>query len=72
MNALHAEAILATLVYAGIGVVIFVAAFWIMTKVAPFSVRKEIEEDQNTALAIVMGAVILGLAWIIAASVGSG
>jgi uncharacterized membrane protein YjfL (UPF0719 family) len=39
-------------------------------KVIPFSVRKEIEEDQNTALAIIMGSVILGLAIIIAASVG--
>jgi uncharacterized membrane protein YjfL (UPF0719 family) len=44
-------------------------AFFVMTKLAPFSVRKEIEEDQNTALAIVMGAVILGLALIIAAAI---
>ena len=31
-------------VFAGIGLVVFAAAFWIMTKVAPFSVRKEIED----------------------------
>jgi uncharacterized membrane protein YjfL (UPF0719 family) len=31
--------------------------------------RKEIEDDQNTALAIVIGAVILGLAIIIASTI---
>ena len=35
----------------------------------PFSMRKEIEDDQNTALAIVIGAVILGLAIIIASTI---
>ncbi len=40
-----------------------------MTKVAPFSVRKEIEEAQNTALGILMGSVIIGLAIIIAAAI---
>lgn len=59
---------LATVLYAGLGVLIFLAAFWLMTKLAPFSVRKEIEEDQNVALAVLMGAALLGLAVIIAAS----
>ena len=31
---------------------------------------KEIEEDQNTALAILIGSVILGLAIIISAAIG--
>jgi uncharacterized membrane protein YjfL (UPF0719 family) len=61
--------LIASLVFVGIGCIIFMVAFFIMTKLAPFSVRKEIEEDQNTALAIVMGAVILGLALIIAAAI---
>ena len=60
----------AATVYALLGVVIFAAAFWVMVKMAPFSVQKEIGEDQNTALAIVMGSVILGLAVVVAAAVG--
>ena len=48
---------------------VFGLAFWIMTKTVPFSIRKEIEEDQNTALAILMGSVILGLAIIIASTI---
>jgi putative membrane protein len=61
--------LIASLVFVGVGCIIFMVAFFVMTKLAPFSVRKEIEEDQNTALAIVMGAVILGLALIIAAAI---
>ena len=60
-----------TVIYALLGVVVFGGAFWAATKVTPFSVRKEIEEDQNTALAIILGAVIIGLAIIIAAAITS-
>ncbi|HBP22827.1 MAG TPA: DUF350 domain-containing protein [Planctomycetes bacterium] len=60
------------LVYTGIGVVVFGAAFLIMIMVMPFSVRKEIEEDQNTSLGIIMGSVVIGLAMIIAAAVHGG
>jgi putative membrane protein len=35
----------------------------------PFSLRKEIEEDQNTALAIIIGSVIIGMSIIIAAAI---
>lgn len=51
--------------YFVVGNLMFGASIWIMNKVVPFSLRKEIEEDQNTALAIVMGSVILGLAIIL-------
>jgi putative membrane protein len=57
-----------TLVYTLFGIVIFALSFWIMAKVSPFSVRQEIEGDHNTALAILMASVILGLAIIIAAA----
>jgi putative membrane protein len=56
--------------YATLGVIVFLIAFKIMQKLMPFSVRKEIEEDHNVALGILMGAVILGLAIIIGAAVG--
>ena len=39
------------------------------SKVTPFSVRKEIEEDHNIALAIVIASVIFGSALIIAAAI---
>jgi uncharacterized membrane protein YjfL (UPF0719 family) len=63
------DAAISSAVFAGIGLAVFGIAFWIMTKLAPFSVKKEIEEDQNTALAIIMAGVIIGVSLIIAASV---
>jgi putative membrane protein len=61
--------ILSSLIFVGIGVVVFLLAFLLITKITPFSIRKEIEEDQNTALAIVIAAVMIGLSIIIAAAI---
>ncbi len=69
-NWLDLNVLMATLLYSGIGVLVFGIAFLVMVKASPFSVQKEIEEDQNVALGIVMGSVIIGLALIIAAAMG--
>jgi uncharacterized membrane protein YjfL (UPF0719 family) len=61
--------LLLTAIYVLFGLVVFGAAFWVTTRVAPFSIRKEIEEDHNTALAIILGAGIVGIAIIIAAAI---
>lgn len=60
---------LGTVGYTTFGIVIFAIAFWLMVKVSPFSIRKELEADHNTALAVLMGAVIIGLSIIIAAAI---
>mgnify|MGYP001801646421 FL=1 len=52
-----------------LGVLLFALAFWVMGKAAPFSLKKEIEEDQNTALGVVIGSIILGIAMIVSAAV---
>jgi putative membrane protein len=61
--------VVTTLVFALIGIVLFALAFFVIVKIAPFSTRKEIEEDQNTALAILIGSVIIGIALIVSAAV---
>jgi len=61
--------IVTTLVFVILGLIVFALTFLVIAKSTPFSVRKEIEEDQNVALAIVIAAVILGSALIIAAAV---
>jgi uncharacterized membrane protein YjfL (UPF0719 family) len=58
-----------TVVFVVLGLIIFALAFLVIAKATPFSVRKEIEEDHNVALAIVIASVILGTALIIAAAV---
>jgi len=69
MSAEDTEHIVSSLVYSGIGMVMFIIAFYIIVKISPFSVQKEIEEDQNTSLGIIIGAVMIGLSIIIAAAI---
>lgn len=66
---LDVGSIVGALIYSLIGIVLFAIAFFVIVKVAPFSIRKEIEEDQNTSLGIIIGAVIIGIAMIISAAV---
>ena len=59
--------ILNALIFTGLGVLVFVLAFSIVAKLAPFDLWKEIVHEHNVAAAILAGAVALGLCWIIAA-----
>ncbi|HST50639.1 MAG TPA: DUF350 domain-containing protein [Pyrinomonadaceae bacterium] len=61
--------LLTTVIFTVFGLVVFGIAYMIIVKASPFSIRKEIEDDQNTALAIIIGSVIIGVALIIAAAV---
>lgn len=56
-------------IYSVLGLVIFGIVWMLIVWLTPFSIRKEIEDDQNTALGIILGAVIIGIAMIISAAV---
>ena len=64
-----AGVLLTTVIFTVFGLIVFGLAYMIIVKATPFSIRKEIEDDQNTALAIVIGAVIIGISLIIAAAI---
>lgn len=53
-----------------VGLIIFGIAFLLIVNIAPFSVKKEIEEDQNTSLGILIGSIFISLAIIISAAIG--
>jgi uncharacterized membrane protein YjfL (UPF0719 family) len=59
----------ASLLFSVIGMAIFFAGFFLIRKMLPFDVYKEIEVDQNTSLGLVIGSFILGLAFIIGMSI---
>jgi putative membrane protein len=63
------NAIVNALLFSAMGFALFGLAFFVIVKVSPFSIRKEIEDDQNTSLGIILGAVIIGIAMIISAAV---
>ena len=61
----------ASVVYSLIGVAIFALAFLLMERIAPFSLRKELAEDDNIAVGILLGSVVIGLSIIISAAIGA-
>ncbi len=63
------KTLISALAFSGLGIVLFALAFLIIVKVTPFSLRKEIEEDQNTALAIIIASVIIGIALIVSSAI---
>lgn len=58
-----------TAIFVIIGLIVFAISFLVVVLISPFSVKKEIEEDQNTALAIIIGSMIIGVAMIISAAI---
>ncbi len=63
--------IIDTAIYCLLGMIMMGIGIAVVILVTPFSVKKEIEDDQNTSLAIIIGAIILGIAIIIAGVVSS-
>jgi uncharacterized membrane protein YjfL (UPF0719 family) len=61
--------VVATLLYSGLGVVIFWLSFIIIDKITPYDLWKEIVEERNVALATIVAAMCLGIAIIVAAAI---
>lgn len=65
-----ANAMISTVSFVLIGLIFLALAFFVLSKLIPL--RKEIEEDQNTALGIIIGAIIIGISMIISAAIHGG
>jgi putative membrane protein len=61
--------LLATVIYVVLGLVAFAVAFAVISRFTKFSIQKEIEEDKNVSLAVLIGSVIIGIALIISAAI---
>ncbi len=57
------------IIFAFLGVLIFWVSFLMLDKLTPYHLWKEIIEEHNTALAIIVGAMSLGICIIIAAAI---
>ena len=70
MEFINPKFIINALVFSIIGVVIFWLSFVIIDKITPaYNLWKELVEEKNIAVAIVVAAMCLGIAIIVAASV---
>lgn len=61
--------LLISLVYGVVGMLLLIGGYYFYELITPYSLRKELVEDQNIALGIVVAAIILGMAIIIAAAI---
>ena len=67
----HARPLVDSIVYSIVGTIVLGLSFYVIEKVLPFSMRKEIAEDHNVSLGIILGAFVIGLSIIIAAAIAS-
>ena len=66
---LVAQNAIAAIIFAIIGLVVLAVSIVLMSKLMPLPFWKEIEEDQNTALGIMVGSIVIGISIIIAAAI---
>jgi len=66
---LNLDHLLGSVVYSLLGFILLAAAYLLVEKLTPTSITKELLEEHNTALAIVVGAVVIGLSLIISSAI---
>lgn len=59
--------IVPTIIYFFLGFALFGFSIKIIDRMLPFSIRKEIEEDQNVALGVILGSGLIALSIILSA-----
>lgn len=59
--------VVSTIVYAILGLVLFLLSFWVLEKLTHFSIRDEIVEDQNISLGIIIAGYFIAIALILSA-----
>jgi putative membrane protein len=69
MNFVPLGNVINAVAFAFLGILVFVIAFILMDKFTPYNLWKEIVQEHNTALAILVGAMSIGISIIIASAV---
>jgi len=69
VDALKPAVMLASVVYAVIGVVVLWLAFVVIDKLTPYQLWEEIVEKKNLALALVVAAMFIAIGLIVAAAI---
>jgi len=69
MEYLNPKAFTASIVYCLLGIVLLVLSFYVFNRLTPGTLRKEILEDHNSALAILGAAFMISIALIISAAI---
>jgi len=63
--------LVATIIYTFLGLGLFLACFWVIDRITHVSIQREIIENKNVAIALLLGAAAIAMAIIIAAVIRS-
>lgn len=63
--------IVATVVYGLVGIALVAIGFKAFSWVLPFDVKKELEEDHNLSVGVLLAALVLGICLVVAATIHS-
>ena len=69
MDVLSLQPMLAAFVYSLLGIVVFGITFFVADLVTPYNLWKQLVEEKNVALAIVVGALALSIAMIVSSAI---
>ncbi len=65
------KGVIDTVIYCLVGMAMMGIGIGLVILISPFSVKKEIQDDQNISLGIIIGAVIIGIAIVISGVLSS-
>ncbi len=69
MDQIKWGAFISSLVYSFVGVFVFWISFLLIDRLTPYPLWKEIIEEKNVALAVVVGGIAIGICIIVAAAI---
>jgi len=69
MSLIPVANLVSAIVFTLLGILIFVIAFVVMDRVTPYHLWKEIVQEHNIALAVLVGAMSIGICIIIASAI---
>jgi putative membrane protein len=69
METLHLQYLIPALVYSIVGILILILAFWIIDRMTPRELWKEIIEKQNMAFALLAASFVIAIALIISSAI---
>lgn len=67
---IHLSQVISTIFYSFLGLGLFIACFYIAEKFTRFSIHKEIIDEHNSAMAIVIAAFLIAMGLILSAVIG--
>ncbi len=63
------QLVINSLVFSAVGIAVLFVAYFIVEKITPENTWKKITQENNTAVAIVFAALIIGISMIISAAI---